>query len=87
MKPQRAKTMITPQIFFKSSCQIDVGIKSQPNQSNLGNESKRESSDEMQQEARKILDELRERLRSAEGVCFKMSQESKQRLVKRFSEQ
>lgn len=65
--------MITPQTFFESSRQIDVGTKHL--------DVRNESDCDRKQEARLLLDELRQRLQSADGLSVEMSQYSKQQLV------
>ena len=69
--------MTTHQAFFESSCLIDaeVGIPCQ----HLDFNEKLDCDTKLQPKL--LLEELRERLRSAEGVCFEMSQESRQRII------
>ena len=75
--------MINHQIFFESSCQIDIGNGISAKHLDL-----REVSDcDTKQEAKQLLEELRKRLGSANGGSFEMSQESKQRLITLLSNQ
>ena len=69
--------MTTHQAFFESSCLIDTEVGISFKHLDL-----REKSDcDTKQQAKRLLEELRERLRSSEGICFEMSQESKQRII------
>ncbi len=75
---------MTPhQAFFESSCLIDAGIGISVKHLDLDNVSDCDT----KHEAKLLLEELRERLRSAEGVDFKLSQESKLRLIALLSNQ
>ena len=76
--------MISPQAFFESSCLIDVGIGSAKNP-DLSNEPDVDS--EQEAKAKVLFEELRKRLRSVDGGCFKMSNESKERLIELLSNQ
>ena len=76
--------MISPQAFFESSCQIDVGIGLAKNP-DLSNEPDVDS--EQEAKAKLLFEELRKRLRSVDGDCFKMSHESKERLIDLLSNQ
>jgi len=69
--------MTNHQAFFESSCLIDaeVGIPFR----HLDFRSKPD--DDTKQQAKLLLEELRERLRSEEGVGFEMSQEARQRVI------
>lgn len=78
--------MISPQAFFESSCLIDVGIGSAKH-ADLSNETDVDCEQEAEAEAnaKLLLEELRKRLRSIDGGCFKMSHESKERLIELLS--
>ena len=68
--------MTTHQAFFESSRLIDAEIGIPITHLDIP-----EVSDcDTKQQAKLLLEELRERLRSAEGICFEMSQEVKQRI-------
>lgn len=75
--------MITPQTFFESSRQIDVGTVVPLKHVELRDE----SGCDQKQEAKLLLDELRKRLRSADGLRVEMSQDSKERLIALLSNQ
>ena len=73
--------MRSHQVFFESSCQIDVGTEVPFKHLDLSDG----PNSATKQEARLLLEELRKRLRSTNGVNFAMSQESKQRIIERLS--
>lgn len=75
---------MTPhQVFYESSCLIDAGIPIPAKHLDLDNVSDCGT----KQEAKLLLEKLRDRLRSAEEVNFKLSQESKLRLIALLSNQ
>lgn len=75
--------MLTHQIFFESSCQIDVGFGVSGNHLDLSSKTDCET----KEEAKLLLEKLRERLRSGDGASFAISHASKQRLLDLLSKQ
>ena len=73
--------MTIDQAFFESSCMIDAGTGTPANHLVL-NEL---PACKTKREAKLLLEELRERLRSVEGGRFKMNEDSKQRLIAALS--
>lgn len=69
--------MTTHQVFFETSCLIDAGSGIPVKHLDL----QKTSDCNTKQEAQLLLEELRGRLRSAEGAKFEMSQESKERII------
>ena len=75
--------MTSHQIFFESSCQIDVAIGSSDRHLDLNTL----SNCKQKQEARLILNELRERLRSSDKLTFELGHLAQQRLIELLSNQ
>lgn len=73
--------MSNHQIFFESSYKIDVGVGVPFKHLDLSSQSDCDS----KREARLLLEELRKRLRSFDGLSFEMSQEMKERIIERLS--
>lgn len=68
--------MSSHQVFFESSYQIDIGNGASPKHLGLSS-----ANGDPERQARLLLEELRRRLRSNNGVRLEMSQESKQRII------
>lgn len=73
--------MTIDQAFFESSCMIDAGTGTPVDHLEFSEL----SACKTKREAKLLLEELRERLRSVEGGRFKMNEDSKQRLIAALS--